>query len=149
MAYSGKYVVKNKEKYKGHVDKVTYRSSWEKWYFEWLDKDPRVKYWNSEEVVIPYFSHADGRKRRYFMDVWFKTVDGQEFFIEIKPKKETVPPQPPAKLTAGAKKRFAQEVYTWTVNQNKWKAAKDLADKRKVHFRVLTEDGLRKLGMKI
>lgn len=149
MAYSGKYVVKNKSKYRGHVDKVTYRSNWEKFYFQWLDNNPKIKYWNSEEMVIPYFSNADGKKRRYFMDVWFKTVDGNEFMIEIKPKKETVPPKPPAQLTAGAKKRFQNEVYTWSVNSDKWRAAKALADKRKMTFRLLTEDGLRKLGMKI
>lgn len=149
MAYSGKYVVKNKHKYKGHVDKVTYRSSWEKWYFSWLDSNDIIKYWNSEEVVISYFSNADGRKRRYFMDIWFKTVEGQEFLIEIKPKKETVRPQPPSKLTLGAKKRFEQEVYTYVVNQDKWKAATIFAEKKGMIFRVLTEDGLRKLGMKI
>ncbi|QHB48313.1 head closure [Acinetobacter phage vB_AbaM_Kimel] len=149
VAYSGKYIVKNKSKYKGHVDKVTYRSSWEKWYFNWLDTDPRVKYWSSEEVVIQYFSHADGRKRRYFMDIWFKTHEGQEFFIEIKPKKETMPPKPPAKLTAGAKRRYENECYTWQVNLDKWKAAQALAEKRNVKFRVLTEEGLRKLGAPI
>lgn len=149
MAYSGKYIVKNKSKYKGHVDKVTYRSTWEKFYFQWLDNEPRIKYWGSETVVIPYFSNADGRRRRYFMDIWFKTHDGFEFLIEIKPKKETVPPKPPTTLTSGAKKRFEREIYTWQVNSDKWKAAKALADKRKMTFRVLTEDGLRRLGMKI
>lgn len=149
MAYSGRFIPKNKSKYRGHIDKITYRSTWEKFYFEWLDANPKVVAWSSEEVVIPYFSHMDGRKRRYFMDVWFKIESGKEFFIEIKPKKETMAPKPPAKLTAGAKRRFEQEIYTWNVNVAKWNAAKALADKRKVIFRVLTEDGLRKMGMKI
>lgn len=149
MAYSGKFIPKNKDKYKGHVDKITYRSSWEKFYFTWLDLNENVVAWGSETVVIPYFSNGDGRKRRYFMDVWFKLENGKEFLIEIKPKKETVRPVPPSKLTAAAKKRFANEIYTFGVNQDKWKAAKALADKRGMTFRVLTEDGLRKLGMPI
>lgn len=149
MAYSGRYVVQNKHKYRGHIDKVTYRSTWEKFYMQWLDNNDSVVAWSSEETVIPYFSHMDGRKRRYFMDFWFKLDTGKQFFIEVKPKKETLPPKPPAKLTAGAKRRFEHEIYTWNVNQNKWKAAKALADKRDVTFRVLTEDGLRKMGMKI
>lgn len=149
MAHSGRFIPKNKNKYRGHIDKITYRSSWELFYFKWLDANPKVIAWNSEESVIPYFSNADGRKRRYFMDVWFKIEGGQEFFIEIKPKKETVEPVPPVQLTAAAKKRFAQEIYTWQVNTDKWKAAKSLADKRGIIFRLLTEDGLKKLGMRI
>lgn len=31
MAYSGKFRPKNIGKYKGNVDKITYRSSWEAW----------------------------------------------------------------------------------------------------------------------
>lgn len=149
MAYSGKFIPKNKNKYRGKIDSIQYRSTWEKFYMNWLDLRPEVVAWSSEEVVIPYFSHADGKKRRYFMDFWFKLENGQEFFVEVKPKKETIAPKAPALLTAGAKKRFAAEVYTWQVNQNKWQAAKALADKRNVIFRVLTEDGLRSLGMRI
>ncbi|ADG60058.1 head closure [Acinetobacter phage Acj9] len=149
MAHSGRFVPKNKMKYRGHVDKITYRSSWELFYMKWCDSNDKVTAWSSEEAVIPYFSHADGRKRRYFMDIWFKIEGGQEFFIEIKPKKETVRPVPPQNLTAASKKRFAQEIYTFMVNQDKWKAAKALADKRGIIFRVLTEDGLRKMGAKI
>ncbi len=149
MAYSGKFIPKNKNKYKGHVDKITYRSTWEKFYMEFLDKDERIKYWASEEAVISYFSNADGKKRRYFMDFWFKDQSGQEFFVEVKPKKETMAPVPPAKLTASARKRYISEAYTYQVNLDKWKAAKELADKRNIIFRVLTEDGLRALGMRI
>lgn len=145
----GRFIPKNKDKYRGKIDKITYRSSWEKWYCNWLDNEPRVAYWSSEETVIPYFSQMDGRKRRYFMDFWFKTVDGKEFFIEVKPKKETVEPKPPAVLTTASKKQFQREIYTYNVNCNKWEAAKRLADKRGITFRVLTEVGLRKMGMNI
>jgi hypothetical protein len=31
-------------------------------------------------------------------------------------------------------------------NQDKWKAAKAIADKNNIGFRILTEEGLRKLG---
>lgn len=139
----------NKSKYKGDYNKITYRSNWEKFYFGWLDKNPSVVSWSSEETVIPYFSNADGKKRRYFMDVWFKIDSGQEFFIEIKPKKETIPPKPPAQMTTGAKRRYMNEIYTYTVNSDKWRAAKKVADQRGIKFRILTEDGLRKLGYKI
>lgn len=149
MAESGKYLVKNPHKYKGDHKKVTYRSSWELWYMGFLDKDDRVSKWNSESVIIPYFSNADGKKRKYYMDFWVKTVDGREFLVEIKPKKQTIKPLPPSELTVGSKKRFLNEIYTYSVNCDKWKAAKQLADKRGLSFKVLTEDGLRSMGMHI
>lgn len=146
MSYSGTYKPKHPEKYRGDIKKVTYRSSWEKFFMGFLDNNPKIVRWSSEEVVIPYFSNADGKKRRYFMDFWFVDDNGQEFFVEIKPKKETQPPVQPAKLTTVAKKRFMSEIYTFSVNQDKWKAAKLLAEKRNIKFKILTEDGLRALG---
>ncbi|CAH6634879.1 Head completion protein [Escherichia phage vB_Eco_TB34] len=35
--YKGKYVPENKEKYKGDIRKITYRSSWERWIMQWLE----------------------------------------------------------------------------------------------------------------
>ena len=115
---------------------------------KWLDANPEIVKWNSEEVVIPYFCNADGKKRRYFMDFWFRDVNGQEFFVEVKPKKETQPPPKPAKLTTAAKKRYIDEIYTWSVNQDKWSAAQKVAEKNNIKFRLLTEDGLKRLGWK-
>lgn len=111
MAYSGKYVVKDKTKYKGDSNNVTYRSTWEKFFMEFLDKNPSIARWNSESVIIPYFCNAEGKKRRYFMDFWFKDTDGQEFFVEIKPYKETIEPKSPVNLTVKAKKNFMNELY--------------------------------------
>lgn len=148
MAYSGKFIPVNKEKYKGDWKKITYRSSWEQFFMRWCDTNKEIKQWGSETVVIPYFSNADGKKRRYFMDFWFVTNEGKQFFIEIKPKKETHPPKQPANMTSASKKRFMNEYYTWSVNSDKWKAAKSTADKMGINFRILTEDGLKKLGFK-
>lgn len=146
MAYSGGFLPKNLDKYRGDVRKIKYRSSWEKFFMGWLDANPEVVKWNSEEVVIPYFCNAEGKKRRYFMDFWFRDSSGKEFFVEVKPKKETHEPAKPSKLTTAAKKRYVNEVYTWSVNSDKWKAAQKVAEKNNINFRLLTEDGLRKLG---
>lgn len=148
MAYSGRFMPQNLQKYKGDFRKITYRSSWEQYVMRWLDNHPNVVKWNSEETIIPYFSNADGKKRRYFMDFWAKFDDGQEFFFEVKPFKETQPPVPPSKLTTSAKKRYIDEVYTWSVNQDKWKAAQAQADKHNIKFRLLTEKSLKKIGWK-
>lgn len=116
--------------------------------FNWLDNHPDVIQWNSEETVIPYFSNADGKKRRYFMDIWVRFRNGQQFFFEVKPKKETVPPKKPSQLTTAAKKRYINELYVYSVNMDKWKAAKKVADKMNIEFRLITEDALKKLGYK-
>lgn len=148
MAYSGKFVPTNKEKYKGDWKKITYRSSWEQYFMRWLDNHPNVVQWNSEEVVIPYFCNAEGKKRRYFMDFWAKFDDGKQFFFEVKPFKETQPPKQPANITVASKKRFMNEVYTYSVNMDKWKAAQATANKMGINFRLITENSLKKLGWK-
>lgn len=146
MAYRGSWFPKNIEKYKGDPRKITYRSSWEKFMFTWIDNNPDIVKWGSETAIIPYFSNADGKKRKYYMDIWCKYSDGREFFFEIKPEKETRPPVPPSKMTAVAKKRYIYEVYTWSVNNDKWKAADKLASERGITFRLITEPALKKLG---
>ncbi|ASZ76390.1 head completion protein [Proteus phage PM2] len=148
MAYKGKFLPVNKDKYKGDWRKITYRSSWEHFFMKWLDNNSDVVSWSSETVIIPYFSNADGKKRRYFMDFWAKFKSGQEFLFEVKPFKETQPPRPPANVTVKAKKRFMEEMYTYQVNSDKWKAAKKLADKMNLQFKIVTERSLKTMGWK-
>ncbi len=148
MAYSGRFTPVNLEKYKGDFRKITYRSSWEQFFMRWLDNHPNVVKWNSEEVIIPYFSNADGKKRRYFMDFWCRFDDGREFFFEVKPKKETLPPAKPSKLTTSAKRRYIDDIYKYSVNTDKWTAALKTAEKHNIQFRLITEDSLKKLGWK-
>lgn len=148
MSYKGTYQPVNKEKYKGDWTKITYRSSWEAFLMKWCDVNPAVKRWNSEEVVIPYFSNADGKKRRYFMDFYVEMHDGNVYLLEVKPEKETRPPQKPTRNTAKAKQTFAQELYTYCVNIDKWKAASKLCEQRNWTFRIVTEKSLKKLGWK-
>ena len=44
MVYSGRYIVKNKTKYKGDFNNVIYRSLWERAVFGWCDNNPKIKY---------------------------------------------------------------------------------------------------------
>src|SRR6056300_859553 len=123
MAYSGRYRVKNPEKYKGNHEKVYYRSSWELKFMVYCDNNSAILEWGSEEVVIPYISPLDGRRHRYFPDFYIKVkqADGsiKKIIIEVKPKKYCKPPDIPKRKT----KRFINEVRTWGVNKAKWEAA--------------------------
>lgn len=76
MVYFGKWVFKNILKYRGDFKKIMYRLNWEKFFFEWLDKNIEIIVWGSEIVVIIYFCNVEGKKCRYFMDIWMKDFFG-------------------------------------------------------------------------
>ena len=79
MVYSGRYIVKNKDKYNGDFDNVVYRSLWEKSVFSWCDANPKVKKWSSEEVVVPYYYEVDKKYHRYFVDMKITYDDNTTF----------------------------------------------------------------------
>jgi len=142
MAYSGIYKIKNKRKYKGDPNKVVYRSLWERACFEWCDTNSAVKKWSSEEIVVPYIYDVDKRYHRYFVDLYIQFED-KTLLIEVKPKKETKPPEYKGRKT----KKYLMEGMTFVKNQNKWKAAEEYAKDRGWQFLVWTEDDLKKLGI--
>lgn len=144
MAYSGKYKVKNPNKYKGDHTNVVYRSMWEKYCFKWCDESPEVREWSSEEVVIPYFYEVDKKYHRYFMDLKITYTNGKTVLVEIKPDKETKPPAFNGRKT----KRYITEGLTYVKNMNKWAAAQNYAADRGWGFQIWTEDTLHKMGIK-
>lgn len=137
MAYKGKFRPQNRDKYKGDTSDIRYRSGWELKFMKYLDRQPEVLRWSSEEIIIPYKSPIDGKWHRYFPDFWVKTAKG-ETLIEIKPKKQTKPP----KLNPKHKRRYLKEVKTWGINEAKWKAAEIVCEKRGWKWKILTEDTL-------
>lgn len=139
--YKGRFKPKNKEKYKGDINAIEYRSSWELKYMLELDTDPMVLEWSSESIIVPYISPIDNRKHRYFPDFWVKRDTGfgiVEEMIEIKPKAQTKGPKVKDKPT----KRYINEVRTWGVNSAKWAAAEIYCESRNWDFIILTEDHL-------
>lgn len=145
MTYKGKYKVKDKKKYVGDPEKVVYRSLWERQVFRWLEDQPNIVEWCSEEVVIPYLCETDKKVHRYFIDVYFKTKEGKKYLIEIKPAKETKPPKAPKRRT----RRYLSESLTYIKNQSKWKAATKFAQENGCTFQIWTEDTLKSLGIKL
>lgn len=142
MAYSGRYIPTNTKKYKGNVDKIYYRSLWERKFMVYCDRNDSILEWGSEEVIIPYISPLDGRRHRYFPDFYIKVRQQngtiKKILIEVKPKKYCGPPDVPKKKT----KRFVNEVRQWGVNQAKWEAAIEWCNDRGIEFKILTEDHL-------
>lgn len=130
---------KNPKKYIGDADNIWYRSSWEKKVLIWLDNNPNVIEYSSEEVVIPYISPIDSKWHRYFVDFYAKVKNNQgqivEYLIEVKPYAQTIEPQVKKRVTKG----YINEVYNWGINSAKWKAAREYCRKRNLQFRIMTE----------
>ena len=137
MAYKGKFRPQNYEKYKGDHRNIVYRSGWELKFMKYLDRQPEVLRWSSEEIIVPYRSPIDNRLHRYYPDFWVKTTKG-ESLIEIKPKKQTKPP----KLNPKHKRRYLKEVRVWGINEAKWKAAAEICENKGWKWQILTEDTL-------
>jgi hypothetical protein len=141
MAYKGFYKVKNREKYNGDPDNVVYRSSWELRVLKWLDDNPNVIWFASEELPIPYVSPIDNKVHRYFPDfvVRIKQKNGKEvtMMLEVKPEKQTQKPVQKRKT-----KRFLEEAATYAVNQEKWRAADLFCKEHGWQFKLITEKEL-------
>jgi hypothetical protein len=126
-------LLQNPQKYEGEK-KITCRSSWEIRYATFLDKNPNVKSWSSEEQVVSYLSPVDQRKHRYYIDFWVQLMDGSEYLIEVKPYKQTQQPN-------NGNKRAEQ---TYAVNLAKWENASEYCMNqrrlgRDIQFLIATE----------
>jgi hypothetical protein len=137
-----KYKPEYPKKYKGDANNIICRSSWERRFCRWCDLNENIISWGSEEFWIPYVSPVDNRVHRYFPDFIIKvkeqTGEIKTYIIEVKPKKQTVPPKQKSRVT----KSFLYEAKTYAVNQAKWKAADEFCKDRMIEFKVITEDEL-------
>ena len=138
----GKYRVQNKEKYVADLQECEYRSSWELRYMKYLDNEPNVIEWASENIVIPYYNPVERRTRRYFVDFYVKVLSKtgaiKKYIIEIKPLVQCNPPKKPKRMSA----RYKNDLKAYFRNQSKWKAARKWAEKRDWEFIVITEKEL-------
>ena len=90
-AYKGIFKPNNPQKYKGNVKNIVYRSSWEKRFMNYCDRTREIIEWGSEELSI-FYRGVDGKPHRYYPDFYMKLKDGKRYVIEVKPKRQCVPP---------------------------------------------------------
>ena len=130
------------EKYKGDVNNIICRSSWERRFCNWCDLNESIISWGSEEFCIPYYNPVKERVCRYFPDFIIKVKEqsGQikTYVVEVKPQRETLPPKQKSRTT----KSYLNECRTYAVNQAKWKAADEFCKDRLLEFKVKTEKDL-------
>lgn len=141
----GRFYPKNPDKYKGNVDDIVFRSSWERGFMRFCDEEPNIIAWNSEEMKIWYHNPYDEdptKYRRYFIDfeMWVKTKDGiKHYLVEIKPHSQTIEPR---LYRTGNKTAYGKRLKLWHINQAKWAAAKQYALTHGCEFIILTERDL-------
>jgi hypothetical protein len=141
MSYKGWFKPRNPQKYKGDSNGIVYRSSWELRVMKYLDDNPAVIWWASEELPIRYISPIDNKVHRYFPDfiVRTKRKDGQEttMVLEVKPYRQTQMP-----VQKRRTQKFINEIATYAVNQEKWKAADLFCKEHGWQFKLITEKEL-------
>jgi len=130
----GIFPITNENKYNGDLSqKIVYRSSWEYRLMEWLDISPLVKFWNSEDVVIPYvFPKESNNVHRYFVDFYVELINGSKFLLEVKPAKYQ-------SIESFNKEKSEKVKYEYLKNLAKWTYAKQYAKLNKMKFCILEE----------
>lgn len=116
-AIRGRYRPENPEKYNGDINRITYRSLWERRFMLYCDRSDQIFKWSSEEHHIPYVAPKDGCWHNYYPDFVVNTRDGRIIMVEIKP--------------------YYQKKYK--VNRAKWAAAEEYCLQHGYEFIVLTE----------
>ena len=142
-SFKSKYKPEYPQKYQGDPNNIICRSSWERRFCAWCDLNENILEWASEEFCIPYVSPIDGRVHRYFPDFLIKVKEKngstKTYVVEVKPKKQTKPPERKSKKVT---KSFIYEAKTYEVNKSKWKAATEWCKDRRLEFKIITEDEL-------
>jgi hypothetical protein len=141
-SYKGRFVPTNPKKYRGDPTNIIYRSRWEFDFMQYLDTHPDVIQWASEEIAIKYLSPKTRKWQNYYPDflIEIKKKDGktEKLLIEIKPFKETQPPDEKRKTHM----QFLRESVTYSINSSKWAAAREWCRKNNVTFKIMTEKEL-------
>ena len=126
----------NDDKFIG--SKATYRSGLELKFFRFCDNNQNVIKWGSENIIVPYISPLDGRMHRYYVDNYVVIKEGKDikkYLVEIKPSKQTKPPQTKYRK----KQHLLYEQKAYAVNQAKWEAARTYSKKYGLSFIIITE----------
>lgn len=143
MSHVGRYVLKNPSKYLGVGKNPVYKSGLELRAFNWLDINSKVVRWGYEIIKIPYFFQIDSKIHTYFVDIYSEVIDKNgnlaKYIAEIKSGSDIKPPVQPKSTNKRSSRNYRKSLYTYIKNTNKWKAARQVADKMNWKFILLDE----------
>jgi hypothetical protein len=140
--HQGFFHPRNPEKYAGDPNNIIYRSLWEFKFMRYCDQNPNIIKYGSEEIAIPYYNPIKKRVCNYYPDFIImveNNANKKTYLIEVKPKKQTVPPKKGKRVT----KSYIYESQAYEVNQSKWNAAREWCQDRLIEFKIITEDELK------
>lgn len=115
---------------------IIYRSSWEKIFADWCERNSGVESWGSECISIPYIYNVDGQEHLYYPDFVVKMKNGITFIVEVKPFSQTQKP------TGNNPEKIA----TWMKNMCKWKTVqKWCSTQPNTKFWIVTEKSIKQM----
>jgi hypothetical protein len=145
----GLYIPVNPLKYIGDINNIIFRSSWEKKFCIYCDKNPKVLKWSSEPVCIKYWSPVDKKEKSYNIDYFIKVEkdsgETENWFIEVKPKSQYAIDQKPeikSPLTEKKLKAYNDKMKMWITNRAKMEAGIKYAESLGYRFGTINEDFL-------
>ena len=127
------------KKYQGNGP-IIYRSSWEKKFCLYCERNPEIISWSSESFSIKYFSPIDQKYHSYFPDFIVTLSSGKTFIVEVKPKAQLQKPEPPKRRTQKSIKSYKWLYETWVINMCKKKYAEEFAKSKGWEYLLVTED---------
>ena len=135
----GYFPINECKKYSGSGP-IIYRSSWEKKFCLYCERNPEILSWSSESFSIPYFLPLDNKYHKYFPDYILKLSNGEIIIVEIKPKAQLIKPIPPTRKTTKTMTSYKWSYETWITNMSKRNAAEVFAKNKGWKFMYVTED---------
>jgi hypothetical protein len=127
------------KKYQG-LGPIIYRSSWERKFCIYCERNPEIQWWSSESFHINYFSPLDNKYHKYFPDFVVRLNSGETFIIEVKPKIQLQKPAPPKKKTKKAVESYQWLFTEYVKNMCKKDAGEQYAKAKGWKYMIVTED---------
>ena len=123
---------KSAKKYFESVKKepIIYRSGLELQFISYCENNKNITKWISEPIKIEYYSRLKKKIMNYYPDYIIENIDGMKVIVEVKPYEQTIKPKECSSIW------LKQQ---WVINTDKWKAAKQFADKHNMKFVIVTE----------
>ena len=135
----GYFPINECRKYQG-TGPIIYRSSWERKFCLYCERNPEITAWSSESFAIRYFSPLDNKYHNYFPDYVVRLRNEDTFIVEVKPKAQLEKPTPPKRQTLKSVKSYKWLYETWIINMCKKAASEEFAKSKGWKYLLVTED---------
>ena len=135
----GYFPLNEATKYKG-PGPIIFRSSWERKFCLYCERNPEITWWSSESFCIKYFNVLDNKYHNYFPDFIVSLRNGSTFIVEVKPKAQLKKPTPPKRATKKALESYKWAHDAFVTNMCKKQAAEEFAKTKGWQYLLVTED---------